>query len=236
MRLALLGVLGSGELPIPDTIDWMVVAGGGSSGSGTGGGGAGGLTTGTITSFTGGVYSITVGGARQNSSGFGVTMTRGGDGGVYGVSPEGKSGGSGGGGAYYYDGGAGISGQGNDGGGGSGDTLTCGGGGGKNGVGRFGASGSGSGGGGAGYTWLDGELYAHGGRGDGSGGAASPSRANSGNGGNYDSNTGGLSGVVAFRVLEDTLPPTFSGLTTTSTTSGGYTYYYCTAGTGTVSW
>jgi hypothetical protein len=80
-------------------------------------------------------------------------------------------------------------------------------------------------------------LYSHGGRGLGaSTGTAAPTRANSGHGGNGDSNTGGSSGVVAFRVLEDTREPEFSGLTTTSTTSGGYTYYYCTAGTGTVSW
>jgi hypothetical protein len=49
-------------------------------------------------------------------------------------------------------------------------------------------------------------------------------------------NLGGSSGVVAFRVLEDTFPPTFSGLTYTSTTTGGYTFYYCTAGTGSISW
>ena len=123
-----------------DTIEYLVIAGGGSGGQGNGGagggGGAGGMLTGTKPIVLATDYTITVGagGAGRlgtpyygvngsNSSAFNITAIGGGGGGGSVIGAPGQAGGSGGGGnstggASLGDGpGLGTAGQGNDGGG-----------------------------------------------------------------------------------------------------------------------
>ena len=96
-----------------------------------------------------------------------------------------------------------------------------------------------------------------GGAGGGGYGANGPNSSSGGTPGDGTANTGGGgggtngylgttdaiqggdggSGIVAFRYADTHDDPTFSaGLTYTSSTSGGYKYFYVTAGTGTVTW
>lgn len=132
------------------TVDYLLVAGGGSGGSGnggSGGGGAGGMVTATSQSVSAGSYSIvvgaggsgignvsdTVGNDGGNTTAFGNTIYGGGGGGAW-SNKAGRSGGSGGGGGgLSASGGSGTSGQGNSGGSGNGSTspYSGGGGGGK---------------------------------------------------------------------------------------------------------
>lgn len=147
---------------VPNTLEYLVVAGGG-SGSYTsvpgqygpivtvgGGGGAGGMLTGNVT-LTTGTFPVVVGAANNPStlsaSPSPVSATRGGPGGTP-PGGGGTPGGSGGGGARTpgptVGGGSGISGQGNP--GGSGDSPSGGGGGGAGGSGSPYASNNGAGG------------------------------------------------------------------------------------------
>jgi len=130
----------------PDTVEYLVVAGGGAGGgdsgtaSGNGGGGAGGLLTAsnyavatgtalTITVGAGGAGAPTAIAINGSNSVFGNITATGGGGGAYYSNGIGGTGGSGGGGgADSGAGGAGTSGQGNA--GGRGNTSSGGGGGG----------------------------------------------------------------------------------------------------------
>ena len=159
--------VGSHTFTISDnvTVDYLVVAGGGSGGSGRGGGGgAGGVQTGATT-LAAGSYNITVGagGARAYANSAGnnggsssigsITATGGGGGGGWG-SVNGKSGGSGGGG-----GGRGESSQATGNGGASeGGGGEGGGGEGVGGDGGGGECGGGGGGGGASASGKDGAI------------------------------------------------------------------------------
>ena len=188
------------------SIDYLIVAGGGSHRSGThatgaGGGGAGGAIDSTTT-VTPQTYSIVIGAggagstgngngsSGANSTAFGQTAIGGGRGASYsGNQPD--SGGSGGGGGYSTPntGGSGTAGQGNAGGTGLGGTDRVGGGGG--GAGGAGGNASGSattataGNGGVGINWKSlGTYYAGGG-----GGGAAPWTE-----GGKTAGTGGLGG------------------------------------------
>ena len=136
-------------------VEYLVVAGGGAGGSDrAGGGGAGGMLTGTITSFTPGTYTVTVGGGGSpvneygppragTPSSIGSLVTTVGGGGGGGEGGAGGSGGSGGGSGYGNAGfGSGTVGQGNRGGSGFSTTpyRTAGGGGGAGAAGKDGSS------------------------------------------------------------------------------------------------
>ena len=147
-----------------NSVEYLIVGGGGSGGLGNGGaGGAGGVLTSTLTGISGSqnivigaggtsVSSVQIGNAGGNSS-FGtsgaslITSTGGGPGGYAGAASllNGGSGGGNGGGTGTA-GGAGISGQGRNGGASSGSAASYGGGGGGGKVG-LGSAGSGSSGG-----------------------------------------------------------------------------------------
>ena len=156
------------------SIDYLIVAGGGSGGSGggnggAGGGGAGGYISGTYTASAGTAYSLVIGAASStnsngnNSTGFSLTAIGGGRGGIASTN-AGQSGGSGGGGGESSGGGgSGTSGQGNAGGVGSAGDAG-GGGGGASGTGAASINNKG-GAGGAGSTWYDGVARAGGGGG-----------------------------------------------------------------------
>tara|TARA_R110000803_G_scaffold202772_1_gene268070 strand:+ start:301 stop:1116 length:816 start_codon:yes stop_codon:yes gene_type:complete len=104
--------------PGASSLSALIVAGGGNANGGgqAGSGGAGGYRNFTsIPVSAGSPYTITVGGAASNSSGFGYTASAGGNG----VAPRGASpggpGGSGGGCGDHYPGGGGSGGSGNSG-------------------------------------------------------------------------------------------------------------------------
>jgi hypothetical protein len=192
------------------SVNYLVVAGGGSGGGNRGlgaGGGAGGLLTGTLSVTSGSSYTVTVGaggvdtsaangGVGSNSVFSSITTYGGGTGAEAGV--VGYNGGSGGGGSYHnpsgYAGGSGTSGQGNAGGTGynGGSPYGMGGGGGAGSVGSN-AGGSGQGGnGGSGSTVssvLGSGTYAAGG-----GGAANSGTA--GTGGSSIGGNGSIAGVA----------------------------------------
>ena len=190
---------------LSNTVEALVVAGGGLGGFtyssyGGGGGGAGGMVTGsfaaTVTSYT-----CTVGAHYNNSyltpSGGLATAIRGGRGFNSGASAQ--TGGSGGGGSYLYGGAAGTSGQGNAGGGNT--AYATGGGGGGAGAAGFGTSG------GNGSAWVNGTTYAGGGGGgeSGSGGSGGGGNGNAsatfygGGGGGGFSRGIGYQGIIIFR-------------------------------------
>ena len=209
---------------VPQTVEYLVVAGGGGGGAGSygaydaGGGGAGGYLANTANITQGTTYTVVIGGAGAaasaggsggqggNSSAFGTTAVGGG----FGASTTTFAGPGGSGGGSYTPGrqGTGTSGQGNPGGAGGGPGSLGGGGGGA------GAAGSpvGSGGhGGNGNAWLNGTYYAGGGGaaysgqgglgGGGRGGNASqyqPGNVNTGGGGGSrgsDPNSGAPGGA-----------------------------------------
>jgi hypothetical protein len=252
--------------PAPSTVEYLVVAGGGTGLAG--GGGAGGFRTSNSFSVQPGTnYTITVGAGGSNSQFGSLTSSRGGAGGNSGASGSfpGQSGGSGGGGGRNnYGGFAGGTGnlgafspsEGNAGGTAVGTGWASGGGagaagnGGSAAVGGAGLSSSitgtstfyaGGGGAGAGTYGSGGNGGAGGGgRGRASlGSAGTAGTANTGGGGGGGSgNYAGGSGVVIIAY-----PNTFSdlnvgaGLThTLSTARSGFKVYRFTAGTGTVSW
>jgi hypothetical protein len=155
------------------TMDYLIVAGGGSGGTGrAGGGGAGGYIATDAASIAPGSYTVTIGGGGSGSgqdtpgntgnpsSVFSVTANGGGYGGGW-NSRSGGSGGSGGGPSTSGSPGSGTSGQGNN--AGTTNDITGGGGGGKGEAGNT----DGQGYGGDGATWYDGVT-----RGGGGGGGA----------------------------------------------------------------
>jgi hypothetical protein len=183
----------SGEFVVSSgskNVEYLVVAGGGSSragshATGTGGGGAGGLIDSSVTTPAQ-TYSIVVGaggagasGAGNGSNGadssaFGQTAIGGGRGAAYNNFAAGDGGSGGGGGYVPTAGGSGTAGQGNAGGTGQGGNDRVGGGGGGAGAAGGNSSGSGSssvaGNGGVGINWKSlGTFYAGGG-----GGGAAP--------------------------------------------------------------
>jgi hypothetical protein len=199
------------------TMDYLIVAGGGSGGTGRGGaGGAGGYIATDSASIAPSSYTVTIGGGASGSgqdtpgntgnpsSVFGVTANGGGYGGGW-NSRSGGSGGSGGGPSGGGSPGSGTSGQGND--AGSTDGTTGGGGGGKGEAGNT----DGQGYGGDGATWYDGitrgggggggapantGLWGYGGDGGGTNGESSrgPSEAGAANTGGGTGGTEGPSG------------------------------------------
>jgi hypothetical protein len=198
------------------SVDYLVVAGGGSgcsagsSGGSGGGGGAGGYRTGTL-SLTTGAKTVTVGagGASSNNAGAAagnngsnsvfdsITSTGGGGGGRGGGSGStGNSGGSGGG--ADAAGGAGTSGQGNNGGSGStsAPNYGTGGGGGASAVGSNGSSTTSGNGGAGSASSISGTsvTYAGGGGGGAYGSPSSTGTGGSGGGGNGQSNAGTAAG------------------------------------------
>jgi len=218
--------------PQPYSVEYLVVAGGGSGGRvDAGGGGAGGLLTNygssTITFNPATVYTITIGagGATQASngangndgndsvlSGTGISTVTAFGGGGGGAGGAGVAGGSGGGaGSYSSSGGVGTVGQGNNGGAGSAAASSYGGGGGG-GAGAVGANGSGSAGG-AGGDGLSNAItgsaiyYAGGG-----GGFANDADANAGAGGNGGGGRGADDGTSI---------PVGSGTAYTNSGAGG---------------
>ena len=203
------------------TIQYLVVAGGGSGGSsgGPGGGGAGGVETGTSAITLGNSYAVTVGtggtggGAGSNGNNSSIagvaTAVGGGAGGTENwINLNGRNGGSGGGGAVGGgSGGTGSSSHGHNGGNGTAGGEASGGGGGAGTAGGDGNESTGRGGnGGDGYTSnITGSnvTYAGGGRGlgyisDGSSGAGS---SNPGGGGGAGS-AGGGSGVNGIVIIK----------------------------------
>lgn len=113
------------------TVEYLIVAGGGYGGNDQGGGGgAGGLRSGSLSiDAAGQTYSIVTGAERGASSAFGVSCTRGGNGGTYSGGAGGSGGSGGGGGGNGGPGGAGTSGEGNNGGSSGGFGMPGGGGG-----------------------------------------------------------------------------------------------------------
>ena len=193
------------------TMDYLIVAGGGSGGTGrAGAGGAGGYIATDSASIAPSSYTVTIGGGASGSgqdtpgntgnpsSVFGVTANGGGYGGGW-NSRSGGSGGSGGGPSGGGGPGSGTSGQGND--AGSTDGTTGGGGGGKGEAGNT----DGQGYGGDGATWYDGIT-----RGGGGGGGAI---AGSGAWG-YGGDGGGTNG-------ESSRGPTAAGAANTGGGTGG---------------
>ena len=179
------------------SVDYLVVAGGGSGGSshggsGVGGGGAGGMLTGTLTVVPGTAYTVTVGAggaAVKNATAndgadsvfASITATGGGGGGVD-IGNTNVDGGSGGGGGNGGTGGSGVAGQGNDGG----DSQAAKGGGGGGGKGAVGADNSDTtgGNGGAGEaSSITGASVTYAGGGGASGGTGSDGSGGSGGGG-----------------------------------------------------
>lgn len=209
-------------VPVVSSVEYLVVAGGGSGGQYiAGGGGAGGLRSGTASITAGTAYTITIGaggsqktsrGAGNNgnvSSAFGINTTGGGGGGN--IDTAGSNGGSGGGGGTNTGGSLTNPGTGNAGGyspvegyaggvaqGSAGDGL-CGGGGGAGGVGLAATSSPLKGGdGGPGVQWPSGSGTYYGGGGGGAGGDSInvPGDGGVGGGGTGSSNTTPTAGTA----------------------------------------
>ena len=208
-------------------VEVLVVAGGGNGGSGrpSGGGGAGGVLYESALALEDGEYTITVGGAAQNSSLSNLIVSTAGGRGSSRNSPGSSSGGSGGGGAGSLNTthSNGIAGQGHDGADGSASSpYGSGGGGGAGGNGNSGNSGAGGvgtsaysdlliaanagvdvggvhyiAGGGGGSDSFDGATNGAGGYGGGGNGSAN-AVANTGGGGGGRDGLGG-SGIVIIR-------------------------------------
>lgn len=213
------------------SIDYLIVAGGGSGNQGFinapnlggGGGGAGGMLTGSM-SISSGSYALNVGAGGifvanlqsaaangSNSTGFGLTAIGGGGGGMQ--SRTGANGGSGGGGGGNDTaGGTGTAGQGNNGGTGSSyPPGNAGGGGGAGSAGAVLTAGSGI----ANSISGSSVTYATGGTGatGGSSGAGSAGAANTGNGGGGGQQTSaggnGGSGIIIIRYLTNSIGYSF---------------------------
>jgi len=204
------------------SIDYLIVAGGGSGAAGGGGaGGAGGMITGTTSIIDGVSYTVTVGaGGAQTSSTFSqrgnsgsnsvfnsLTGVGGGGGGANDVTNEwdGLSGGSGGGGGSAGSigaGGAATSGQGNAGGAGGTDFASWrngGGGGGKGAVGGavVTATVGGNGGNGGASSITGSSITYAGGGGGGGGGSGTGGTGGTGGGGNgTNGSTTGVAGTA----------------------------------------
>jgi len=247
------------------TADFLVVGGGGGAGSRhAGGGGAGGFRTSSGTSgggasaetaqtiVAGQSYTVAVGaggpgfpndaidglGVNGGPSLFASIISIGGGGGSGGrtIGSNGGSGGGGGGNVTFTPG-SGTTNQGFGGGNGSGTSNRGGGGGGAGGVGSN-ASNSGAAGGVGVSNSLSGSAitYATGGKGSGTyfAGDGLDGAANTGNGGGALRGDGG-SGIVIIKFSDSYTCTVGAGLTSSSSTAGGYTTITFTAGTGTVS-
>lgn len=228
-------------------ISYLLVAGGGgggSSGGGPGGGGGGGVLTGTNfeinVSFP---YTVSVGAGGvgngvqgNNTTCFGLTAIGGGGG-------NGGNGGSGGGAAAGSGAGTGVAGpprQGYNGGTGQivvAQSAAGGGGGGAGGAGGNAPSQFSPGAGGSPMTW-EGVQYAGGANGGANGGTGTSQGIGPGGGGSC-SNAGdapgnGTGGRIAFKYPDTKSITVGAGLTSTTSTSGGFKITYITSGTGTV--
>jgi hypothetical protein len=218
------------EVPQTYSVDFLVIAGGGSGGSGgnSGGGGAGGFRTSTQTVSITNVITVTVGdggalvnassgglsgntGSNSSISGSGLTTITSAGGGGGGYVVAGLNGGSGGGGGLPYAGGSGNTpstspSQGNNGGSGaaSAPAYGAGGGGGSN---AIGVNGSGSGGGTGGAGTANSITGSSVTRAGGGGGSADVSTGTGGTGG------GGSAGTY--------IPSTAGTAGSTNTGSGG---------------
>ena len=248
------------------SVNFLVVGGGGGAGSRhAGGGGAGGLRTSSGTSgggasaetaqtiVAGQSYTVAVGaggpgfpndaidglGVNGGPSLFASIISIGGGGGSGGrtVGSNGGSGG-GGGGNYTFTGGAGTTNQGFGGGTGTATNHKGGGGGGAGGVGANESSSGAAGGVGVSNS-LSGSAvtYATGGKGSGTyfAGDGPDGGANTGDGGGALRGDGG-SGIVIIKFSDSYTCTVGAGLTSSSSTAGGFTTISFTAGTGTVSW
>lgn len=209
---------GNFVLSASKNIEYIMVAGGGSSGAYAGGGGAGGMLAGSVSNLSPNTYAIVVGAGGvhtgadndaaadngDNTTFNSLTAIGGGRGATGG--DNGKDGGSGGGGSYAgTTGGAGTSGQGNNGGGSShSNPYPSGGGGGKGAVGGNASSSTQSGSGGNGINtysaWAtatstgDSGYYAGGGGGGTAGGSGYTGGGQGGTGGNGGGGNGGVAG------------------------------------------
>lgn len=247
--IAMSDFYGKRKTPATITIDYLLVAGGGSGAAYVaGGGGAGGHLSGSATISLGAkVISIGTGGAAVpastyagnqgvNTTAFGFTAIGGGRGagGFPAPTPAPGSGGSGGGmGFVNQPQAAGTPGQGYPG------SSGYGGGGGAGGVGTKSSPSGGPGG--IGAVWLDGVRRAGGGAGgDVAGGGAGgggngqgvPGTVNTGGGGggtnsNITSGAGG-SGIVIIRYAGAASRGSYTG-TMSTTITGGYVYHYMTS-------
>ena len=241
------------------TADLLVIAGGGGggfySGNGAGGGGAGGYLEGTKTLSIGTTYTVTIGAGGAgissnvtanngvNTVAFGATANGGGGGAGAAESAAGLNGGSGGG-AGANSSTAGTATQGTSGG------LT---GFGNNGGTTIGLSGAGGGGGGAGSAGsgatagsgkassITGSSVtrAVGGGNNDSGGGGTNAGANTGTGGGgkFSSGTSGNggSGIVIIKYPDTrTISNPGGGLTSSTSTAGGFSVTSITAGTGSI--
>ena len=200
------------------SVEYLVVAGGGSGGSRIGGGGgAGGYRTATGFSVTTGVsYTVTVGaggaavtstpgvtGNNGNDSVFStITSTAGGGGGAYinTSGTAGKNGGSGGGGSFSGNGGVatagtGTSGQGSSGGVGSNSQTNGGGGGGASAAGAA-ATGAGGVGGAGSASSISGSSVTYAGGGGGSGDSTAGAGGSGGGGAGATGTSTGTSGTA----------------------------------------
>lgn len=180
-----------------NTVEYLIVAGGGAGG--LGGAGAGGLLTATGSAITVQTYSIIVGsggtgalqgeGTSGNSSSFnGITSIGGGYGGYYSGTVNGANGGSGGGAGHatVSTGGTGTVGQGNDGGNNASGTFGGAGGGGASQAGGNSVSGTGGNGGSGSFSIIGGGTGSYYAGGGGGGGGES--------GGGGDGGIGGIGG------------------------------------------
>jgi hypothetical protein len=205
--------------PNNDTIDYLVVAGGGPGGYGNGGGGgAGGFISRQAQPISSGSYPVVVGAGGvagtsptngSNSEFLSNISIGGGRGGGHSMNPrshQGYPGGSGGGADINYLstrplGGSGTSGQGNKGGDSYGQTDNPRNNGGGGGAGSAGLGNSSRPDGGSGLQWLNGSIYA------GGGGAGRHSSDRSGYGPGFGSSGGGngaSSGVNSTAGLQNT--------------------------------
>ena len=206
--------------PLSISVNYLIVAGGGSGAIGQqngnqngGGGGAGGMLTGTSGLVPGSSFSITVGAGAAAIAGSGIIAGNSGNpssfngiSAIGGGAGGGGMGGSGGGGyANATTGGSGTSGQGNAGGNSGGYNTGAGGGGGAGGVGASNSSGNGGAGGNGLASSISGSsvTYAGGGGGsrdsnngssDGAGGSGGGGAAGTSSVGNGAPNTGGGGG------------------------------------------
>ena len=238
------------------TADLLVIAGGGGGGfysaNGAGGGGAGGYLEGTKTLEIGTTYSVTIGAGGAgissnvtanngvNTVAFGATANGGGGGGGAANAAAGLNGGSGGGGGANSST-AGTATQGNSGG------LT---GFGNNGGvppgGGAGGGGGGAGSAGSGVTAGSGKASsitgssvtrAVGGTGNSGGSASGGANTGTGGGGKDTSGTSGSggSGIVIVKYPDTrTISNPGGGLTSSTSTAGGFSVTSITAGTGSI--
>lgn len=239
------------NLPVPYTISYAVIAGGGAGSPNMSGGGAGGMVVGTQTVTPGNTLTVVVGGGGSGAVGSNSTLTGATTaigGGYLNANPNGGSG-CGGSDAVQTAGGSGTAGQGNPGGtGGSGPPAGGGPGGagsagGNRAGGTAGTTGTGllytpsqttyAGGGGSGAASVSQNGQAGGGNGT-TGGTATAGSANtgSGGGGGYAaSGANGGSGIVIISYVSTTAKGSGGNSQSYNATSGYYNHYFTSSGT-----